>query len=89
MEFVLKLIVFLPLISGIINGIFCKKFTNSVASTISSIAIVISAICSVMIFIKAGINKETMHVVIANWINTYELYINWSLYVDQLTAIMC
>ena len=88
MEFVLKLIVFLPLISGIINGIFCKKFTNSVASTISSIAIVISAICSVMIFIKAGINKETMHVVIANWINTYELYINWSLYVDQLTAIM-
>ncbi len=88
MEFVLKLIIFLPLISGIVNGIFCRKFTNCMASMISSIAIVISAICAVLIFVKAGINKEIMHIVIANWIDTHEVYVNWSLYVDQLTAIM-
>jgi len=88
MEFVLKLIIFLPLISGVINGIFCQKITNCMASVISSVAIVISAICAVLIFVKAGINKEIMHIVIANWIDTREVYVNWSLYVDQLTAIM-
>lgn len=88
MEFILKLIIFLPLISGIVNGIFCRKITNCMASIISSGAIGISAICSILIFIKAGINKEIMHILITNWIDTYEVYVNWSLYVDQLTAIM-
>lgn len=88
MEFVLKMLIFLPLVSGIVNGVCCRKFTNCMASTISSVAIVVSAICAVLIFIKAGINKEIMHIVIANWIDTYEVYVNWSLYVDQLTAIM-
>lgn len=88
MEFALKLIVFLPLISGIINGVFCKKFTNYMASMIASTSIVISAICAILVFIKAGINKETMHIIIANWINIPAVYVNWSLYVDQLTAIM-
>ena len=60
MEFILKLIIFLPLISGIVNGIFCRKITNCTASIISSIAIVISAVCSVVVFIKAGINKEVI-----------------------------
>jgi NADH-quinone oxidoreductase subunit L len=88
MELMLKLIVFLPLISGTINGIFCKKFSNKIASIISSVSIVVAAFCALLVFNVAGIEQETMHVIINNWININSLNVNWAIYVDQLTAIM-
>lgn len=88
MELMLKLIVFLPLISGSLNGIFCKKISNQTASIISSSAIVISAICAVIVFDTAGVEQETIHLILTNWININSLNISWSIYVDQLTAIM-
>lgn len=88
MEFALKLIIFLPLISGVINGIFCKKFSNCLASKISSVSIVLSAICAFLVFTHAGVNQNTMHIVIANWISIDAFSVNWSLYVDQLTSVM-
>lgn len=88
MEFTLKLIIFLPLVSGVINGMFCKKFSNRLAGQISSSSIVITVLCAVVIFIKAGIEQDTLHTVIASWINIDSLSANWSIYVDQLTAIM-
>ena len=88
MELALKLIVFLPLVSGIVNGLFCKKFTNNFASKVSSTSIIIAALCAIIVFVKTGVNKEIMHIVIAEWISLDTLHINWSLYVDQMTAIM-
>ena len=88
MEFALKLIIFLPLISGMVNGIFCKKFSNRLASQISSSSIVLATICAVVIFIQAGIRQDTLHVAIASWISIDSLSANWAIYVDQLTAIM-
>lgn len=86
--FITKLIIFLPLISGIFNGIFCKKIRNSEASIVSSLAIVASAACAFKIFLVAGVNKEVVHVFISKWIYLGSVSINWSIYVDQLTAIM-
>ena len=88
MEFILKLIIFLPLVSGVINGMFCKKFSNRLAGQISVSSIVITAICAVIIFIQAGIEQDTLHTVIASWISIDSLSANWAIYVDQLTAIM-
>ena len=88
MELALKLIIFLPLISGVTNGIFCKKFSNKLASQISSVAIIIAAICAMMVFMRAGVKQDTLHVLIANWISFDSLSIDWAIYVDQLTAIM-
>ena len=88
MEFALKLIVFLPLFSGIVNGLFCKKITNCIASKVATSAIIISAICALMVFVKAGIDQDTMYIVLTKWITIDSLSINWSIYVDQLTAIM-
>ena len=88
MELILKILVFLPLISGITNGLFCKKFCNKTASLIASISSASSAICAVLIFFKVGMYKEVMHVVLSNWINVHGLHVNWALYVDSLTAIM-
>lgn len=83
-----KLIIFLPLISGIINGLFCRKISQSLASSISSIAMIGTALCAAQIFVHSGINKNVLHLVITNWIHIDTLNINWAIYVDQLTAIM-
>jgi NADH-quinone oxidoreductase subunit L len=83
-----KLIIFLPLISGIFNGIFCKKINNYSASLIASIAIILSAICASYIFIIAGIDAKPIHIILTKWMNVDSVSINWAIYVDQLTAIM-
>ncbi|NRB11266.1 MAG: NADH-quinone oxidoreductase subunit L [Rickettsiaceae bacterium] len=81
-------IIFLPLIASIINGIYCKKISNCLASKISSFAIIISAILAAIIFVHSGIDKNTIHIILANWITIDSFNISWSIYVDQLTAIM-
>ncbi|RUP42037.1 MAG: NADH-quinone oxidoreductase subunit L [Acinetobacter sp.] len=88
MELILKLIIFMPLLAGITNGIFCKKISNKHASIIGCSAIIIAAISAYIIFNKAGVNKETMHIILGTWIKINSNRIHWALYVDQLTAIM-
>ena len=88
MELMLKLIVFLPLVSGLVNGVFCKKLSNKTASIISSSSIVMAAICALFVFNKSGIGQETIHITLANWININNFNVNWAIYVDQLTSIM-
>ncbi|MDP4708867.1 MAG: NADH-quinone oxidoreductase subunit L [Rickettsiaceae bacterium] len=88
MELALKLIIFLPLISGLANGIFCKKISNNLASKIASAAIIVTAICAILVFTSAGVRQYTFHVILASWIKYDNLTIDWAIYVDQLTAIM-
>ncbi len=87
-HFIAKLIIFLPLISSIFNGIFCKKLANSTASFIAGSAIVISAFCAVYLFVVAGIDGTVIHVILTKWLNLDSISVNWSIYFDQLTAIM-
>ena len=88
MLLVTKLIIFLPLISGIFNGVFCKKLSNNQASFTAIIPIILSAVCASYVFVAAGINKETIHIIITKWINIELVSVSWAIYVDQLTAIM-
>jgi NADH-quinone oxidoreductase subunit L len=88
MLLVTKLIIFLPLISGIFNGVFCKKLSNNQASFTAIIPIILSAVCASYVFVVAGINKETIHIIITKWINIELISVSWAIYVDQLTAIM-
>lgn len=88
LQIITKLIIFLPLISGIYNGIFCKKISNCSASWVSSIGIILSAICASYIFMIAGIDAQPIHIILSNWINVDSVSVNWAIYVDQLTAIM-
>lgn len=88
MLLITKLIIFLPLISGVFNGIFCKKLSNNQASFTAIVPIILSAVCASYVFVAAGINKETIHIIITRWINIESLSVSWAIYVDQLTAIM-
>jgi len=88
MLIIAKMIIFLPFISGIFNGIFCKKINNLQASFVGCISIIISAICATYLFIFAGVGKNPVHIIITKWIDVDSVSVNWAIYVDQLTAIM-
>ncbi len=92
MELALKLIIFLPLISGILNGIFYKKLSNKSAGRIAIPAIIITLLATIFVFLEAGIKKQILHILIANWLHfefiNNSIEANWAIYVDQLTAIM-
>lgn len=88
MELLLKIIIFLPLLSGVFNGIFCKKITNNIASLIASVSIIVSALMAGIVFLQAGIDQDPIYVILTSWINIDLFSINWAIYVDQLTAIM-
>ncbi|WP_341762113.1 NADH-quinone oxidoreductase subunit L [Candidatus Tisiphia endosymbiont of Thecophora atra] len=82
------LTVMLPLISGIINGLFCQCFSKKQAAFISTIAISLSALLSMFIFYNVGINKAIIHIILAKWLEVGNMKVSWAIYVDQLTAIM-
>jgi NADH-quinone oxidoreductase subunit L len=88
MLLVAKMIIFLPFVSGVFNGIFCKKINNRQASVVASVSIIMSAICAAYLFMVTGVNKQPVHVVITKWMNVDSVSMNWAIYVDQLTAIM-
>jgi len=82
------LLVFLPLISGVTNGLFCQYFSKKQASIISSVAIVTSSVLATFTFYNVGINKEIIHITLAEWLVIAGIKIHWAIYVDQLTSIM-
>ncbi|WP_375327399.1 NADH-quinone oxidoreductase subunit L [Candidatus Tisiphia endosymbiont of Nemotelus uliginosus] len=82
------LMVMLPLISGIINGVFCRSINKKHASFLSSGAIILAALLSILVFYQAGINNKIIHVILAKWLIIANLKIYWAIYVDPLTAIM-
>ncbi|KAJ6644974.1 NADH-quinone oxidoreductase subunit L, partial [Pseudolycoriella hygida] len=82
------LMVMLPLMSGIINGLGCAYFSKKQAAIISSSAMILSALLSILIFYNVGINNKILHIILANWLTVAGLKIYWAIYVDQLTAIM-
>jgi NADH-quinone oxidoreductase subunit L len=88
MELALKLIIFLPLMSGVFNGIFGKIIDQKIAKYVASISIISVAILTVPVFIRAGIEQDALHVLIASWIRFDSIAADWAIYVDQLTAIM-
>ncbi len=82
------LVIILPLLSSITNGLLCRYFSKNLASLIASSAIIVSALFSMLIFYHVGINNKIIHITLAKWLIISDLAINWAIYVDQLTAIM-
>ena len=81
MENLAKLVVFLPLISGVLNGIYCKKISFKGASLLASISILTAAASATCLFFKVGVEKQHIHHVVATWISIDSLNINWAIYV--------
>jgi len=85
MEFVL---LFLPLLASITSGFFGKYIGDRNSEIITSFFVSISALLSLFLFYQVIINSYESNVVIATWINSGTLDVNWSIKVDALSSVM-
>jgi len=83
-----KLIIFLPLLAAIISGFFGKIVGNKPSQLITSLFVSISALLSIYVFYNVTIFDYSNNIVIAKWITSGDLDVNWSIKIDQLSAIM-
>ena len=83
-----KIIIFLPLFAAIISGFFGRLIGNKSSQTITSLFVSISAVLSIYVFFKVINQGYTENIIIAKWITSGLLDVNWSIKIDQLSSIM-
>ena len=81
-------IIALPLIASIISGFFGKLIGDRNSEIITSLLVSISAILSALVLYQVIINNYQDNIVIATWISSGALDVNWSMKIDSLSAIM-
>ena len=82
------LILFLPLIASIISGFFGKIIGDRTSEILTSSFVSISAILSIAVFYNVIYLNYENNLVIATWINSGTLDVNWSIKVDALSSVM-
>ena len=85
MEFAL---LFLPLLASITSGFFGKYIGDRNSEIVTSLFVSISALLSLIVFYQVIVNGYENNVVIATWINSGTLDVNWSIKVDALSSVM-
>ena len=82
------LILFLPLIASIISGFFGKYIGDRSSEIVTSALVSISALLSIHVLYEVIVNQYVSNIVIATWINSGSLDVNWSMLIDPLSAVM-
>ena len=81
-------IITLPLIASIISGFFGKYIGDRNSEIVTSLLVSISAILSVIVFYNVVFNQYEDNIIIATWINSGTLDVNWSMKIDSLSSVM-
>ena len=81
-------ILFLPLAASIIAGFFGRYIGDRNSEIITSVLVSISAFLSIFVLYQVIINQYEENIVIATWINSGSLDVNWSMMIDPLSAVM-
>ena len=81
-------LLFLPLLAAITSGFFGKHIGDRNSEIITSLFVSISAILSLILFYQVIVNQYESNVVIATWINSGTLNVNWSIKVDAISSVM-
>ena len=81
-------IIALPLIASIISGFFGRYIGDRNSEIITSALVSLSAIFSLFVFYDVIVNQYEDNIVIATWINSGSLNVNWSMKIDPLSAVM-
>ena len=78
----------LPLIASIISGFFGKFIGDRSSEIITSLLVSISAIFSCLVFYEVIVNQYQENIIIATWISSGSLEVNWSMNIDSLSSVM-
>ncbi|MDA9104586.1 NADH-quinone oxidoreductase subunit L [Candidatus Pelagibacter ubique] len=81
-------LIFLPLIASITSGFFGKYLGDRNSEIVTSLFVSISALFSIVLFYQVIVNGYENNVVVATWINSGTLDVNWSIKVDALSSVM-
>jgi NADH-quinone oxidoreductase subunit L len=81
-------IVGLPLLGALLAYCGGKILGDRFSQIISSAFMVMSAIFAVLVFYDVIFLKTIHHIKILQWLNLGHIQVNWSLYVDAVTAVM-
>ena len=81
-------IIALPLIASIISGFFGKYIGDRNSEIVTSVLVSIAAIFSFFVFYNVIVNQYEDNIIIATWINSGSLDVNWSMKIDPLSAVM-
>ena len=81
-------IIALPLIASIISGFFGKFIGDRNSEIVTRLLVSISAVLSAIVFYEVIVNQYEENIVIAKWINSGSLDVNWSMKIDALSAVM-
>jgi NADH-quinone oxidoreductase subunit L len=81
-------IIFLPLIASIISGFFGRFIGDRNSEIVTSLLVSISAILSFYVFYEVVVNNYQENILIAKWINSGSLDVNWSMNIDPLSSVM-
>ena len=81
-------ILFLPLISSFISGFFGKFIGSRNSEIITSASVTTSAILSIVILYEVISQDYSNNLIVASWIKSGSLDVNWSIKIDALSSIM-
>ena len=82
------LVLFLPLLSAIISGLFGRKIGTKGAGILTSSCIVISVVISCCIFYETTLNSSTTYIKLWKWFDSELLTTYFGLQFDSLTSTM-
>jgi len=81
-------IVFLPLVGAIASGLFGRWLGDKWAPILTCVLLVASAILSWIVFFDIAVGGHVRTIQLMNWIDVGAFEVDWSIMVDQLTAVM-
>ena len=81
-------IIFLPLIASVVAGFFGRFIGDRNSEIFTSLLVTVSAILSIYIFYQVLFFSYQENIIIATWINSGTLNVNWSMNIDSLSAVM-
>ncbi len=81
-------LLFLPLLSFIISGFFGKYIGDRISEIITSLFVSISAMLALLVFYQVITQGYGNNIVIASWLHSGSLNVNWSIKIDALSAVM-
>ncbi len=90
-EILIAILLLSPVVGFLINGLRFRSSNYVVAGSIATVAVFISFICSVMLFVQLTdlpADQRKLAVSFFNWITVGDFSVNAGFVVDQLSAIM-
>lgn len=83
------ILIFLPLISSIIVGMFGKNLGTKGSSLISTICLLVTFLNSLFCFYEVGFSNSFVYIKLIKWIDLDLLNVDWGFLFDTLTVVMC